>query len=112
VRVIASVSTGSTERSALDALVDLGAQVKVSYEVARTRLHSKAWLFHRHSGLHTAYIGSSNLTLTAQVDGLEWNARVSAAENPEVIERFAATFEQISILAKAQKTKGDFPCLN
>ena len=94
VRVIASVYTGSTERRALDALVDLGAQVKVSYEVARTRLHAKAWLFHRHSGLHTAYIGSSNLTHTAQVDGLEWNVRVSAAENPEVIERFAATFEQ------------------
>ena len=94
VRVIASVYTGSTERRALDALVDLGAQVKVSYEVARTRLHAKAWLFHRHSSLHTAYIGSSNLTHTAQVDGLEWNVRVSAAENPEVIERFAATFEQ------------------
>ena len=94
VRVIASVYTGSTERRALDALVDLGAQVKVSYEIARTRLHAKAWLFHRHSGLHTAYIGSSNLTHTAQVDGLEWNVRVSAAENPEVIERFEATFEQ------------------
>lgn len=94
VRVVASVYTGSTERRALDTLVDLGAQVKVSYEVARTRLHAKAWLFHRNSGLHTAYIGSSNLTHTAQVDGLEWNVRVSAAENPEVVERFAATFEQ------------------
>ena len=94
VRVIASVYTGSTERRALDALVDLGAQVRISYEVARTRLHAKAWLFHRHSGLHTAYIGSSNLTHTAQIDGLEWNVRVSAAENPEVIERFEATFEQ------------------
>ena len=58
VRVIASVYTGSTERRALDALVALGARVKVSYEVARTRLHAKAWLFHRASGLHTAYIGS------------------------------------------------------
>ncbi len=94
VRVIASVYTGSTERRALDALVDLGARVKVSYEVSRTRLHAKAWLFHRHSGLHTAYIGSSNLTHTAQIEGLEWNVRVSAAENPEVIERFEATFEQ------------------
>ena len=69
VRVIASVYTGSTKRRALDALVDLGARVKVSYEVARTRLHAKAWLFHRQSGLHTAYIGSSNLTHTAQIKG-------------------------------------------
>ncbi len=51
-------------------------------------------LFHRNTGLHTAYIGSSNLTHTAQVDGLEWNVRVSATENPEVFERFGATFEQ------------------
>ncbi len=94
IRAIASVYTGSTERRALDALVKLGAQVKVSYDVARTRLHAKAWLFHRNGGLHTAYIGSSNLTYTAQVDGLEWNVRVSATENPEIIDRFAATFEQ------------------
>ena len=94
VRVIASVYTGSTERRALDELFKLGAQVKVSYETARTRLHAKAWLFHRSSGLHTAYIGSSNLTQTAQIEGLEWNVRVSATENPEVVERFEATFEQ------------------
>ena len=93
-RVITSVNTGSTELRAVDELVRLGARVKVSYEVARTRLHAKAWLFHRNSGLHTAYIGSSNLTHWAQVDGLEWNVRVSAVENPAVIERFNATFEQ------------------
>ena len=93
-RVIASVYTGSTERRALDELDELGAKVKVSYDVARTRLHAKAWLFHRNSGLHTAYVGSSNLTHMAQVDGLEWNVRLSAAENSDVIERFKATFEQ------------------
>ncbi len=94
IRVITSVYTGSTERRALDALINLGAQVKISFEVARTRLHAKAWMFHRRSGMHTAYIGSSNLTRTAQVEGLEWNMRVSAVENPEVIERFKTTFEQ------------------
>ena len=94
VRVITSVYTGTTERRALDTLVELGAEVKVSYDTSRTRLHAKAWLFHRDSGLHTAYIGSSNLTHSAQVDGLEWNVRVSSVENSEVIEHFEATFEQ------------------
>ncbi|MDE0241912.1 MAG: DUF3427 domain-containing protein [bacterium] len=94
VRVITTVYTGTTERRALDALHELGAKVKVSFDVARTRLHAKAWLFRRESGHHTAYIGSSNLTHTAQVDGLEWNVRVSATRNPEVIDRFQATFEQ------------------
>ncbi len=93
-RVITTVYTGSTERRALDALVKIGAEVKVSYDVSRTRLHAKAWLFHRQTGLHTAYIGSSNLTHSAQIDGLEWNVRVSAIDNPVVVDRFEATFEQ------------------
>ena len=94
VRVITTVYTGTTERRALDALRDLGADVKVSFNVDRTRLHAKAWLFRRQSGHHTAYIGSSNLTHTAQVDGLEWNVRLSTTRNWEVIEQFRATFEQ------------------
>ena len=60
---------------------------------ARTRLHAKAWLFHRRSGFSTAYVGSSNLTHSAQVTGLEWNVRVSAARNPDVVAKFAAVFE-------------------
>ncbi len=93
-RVIASVYTGSTEKRALDELVRLGAKVKVSYETSQTRLHAKAWLFHRDSGFHTAYIGSSNLTQSAMVDGLEWNVRVSQIDNPGIIDRVGATFEQ------------------
>jgi len=50
-------------------------------------------LFHRRSGFSTAYIGSSNLTHSAQVSGLEWNVRVSGARNPDVIEKVAAVFE-------------------
>jgi len=94
VRVITSVYTGSTERRALDALSKIGAAVKISYDIGSTRLHAKAWLFHRSSGLHTAYIGSSNLTHTAQVDGLEWNVRVSSTVNPKIIETFQKTFDQ------------------
>lgn len=75
-RVMTTVYTASTERSALDALVSLGAQVRVSYDTSTTRLHAKSWLFHRDSGFSTAYIGSSNLTHSAQVAGLEWNVRV------------------------------------
>jgi superfamily II DNA or RNA helicase/HKD family nuclease len=93
-RVITTVYTGSTERRALDELVSLGAEVKVSFETDQTRLHAKAWLFHRKTGLHTAYIGSSNLTHSALVEGLEWNVRVSHADNAGILERVGATFEQ------------------
>lgn len=93
-RVIASVYTGSTEKRALDELVGLGARVKVSYETSQTRLHAKAWLFHRASGFHTAYVGSSNLTHSALLEGLEWNVRATSVDNPRIVERIAATFEQ------------------
>jgi hypothetical protein len=58
-----------------------------------TRLHAKAWLFHRRSRFSTAYIGSSNLTHSAEVSGLEWNVRVSGARNPDVIAKVGAVFE-------------------
>jgi len=92
-RVLTTTYTGSTEARALDMLRDLGADVRVSYETDSTRLHAKAWLFHRNSGFSTAYIGSSNLTHSAQVTGLEWNVRVSGARNPDVITKVGAVFE-------------------
>jgi hypothetical protein len=66
-RVLTTTYTDSTERRALDQLVDLGAEVRISYDLSTTRLHAKAWVFHRHSGFSTAYVGSSNLTHSAQV---------------------------------------------
>lgn len=92
-RVLTTTYTGSTELAALIALRNLGAEVRVSYDTTSTRLHAKAWQFHRSSGYSTAYIGSSNLTHSAQVTGLEWNVRVSGARNPDVIDKFNAVFE-------------------
>jgi superfamily II DNA or RNA helicase/HKD family nuclease len=92
-RVLTTTYTGSTEPAALDMLHDLGADLRVSYDTSTTRLHAKAWLFHRDSGFSTAYVGSSNLTLSAQVSGLEWNVRVSGARNRTVIDKIAAVFE-------------------
>jgi len=91
-RVITTTYTGSTERRALDTLVEMGATVKVSYETRSTRLHAKAWLFHRDTGFSTAYIGSSNLTQWALVDGVEWNVRLSQVTAPDILEKFQATF--------------------
>lgn len=93
VRVLTTTYTGSTERRALDQLIDLGAQVRISYDLSTTRLHAKAWVFHRRSGFSTAYVGSSNLTHSAQVTGLEWNVRASAARNPDVVAKFGAVFD-------------------
>lgn len=93
-RVITTTYLGGTERRALDELVErYGAQVRISYETASTRLHAKAWLFRRDSGFDTAFVGSSNLSKSALVDGLEWNVRLSGTQTPELLRKFTATFD-------------------
>jgi len=92
-RVLTTTYTGSTERRALDQLAEVGADLRISYDLSTTRLHAKAWLFHRRSGFSTAYVGSSNLTHSAQVTGLEWNVRASSARNPDVVDKFTAVFD-------------------
>lgn len=94
IRVITTTYIGATERQALDRLVnEFGAEVKVNYEIRSTRLHAKAWLFRRNSGYETAYVGSSNLSKSALLDGLEWNVRMSSVATPAVLRKFAATFD-------------------
>ncbi|MGE0877521.1 MAG: DUF3427 domain-containing protein [Acidimicrobiia bacterium] len=92
-RVITTTYMGATERRALDRLVELGADVRVSYETRTTRLHAKAWLFRRATGFSTAYVGSSNLSRAAMLDGLEWNVRLSAIDQGHLLDTFAATFD-------------------
>ncbi|MEJ7774418.1 MAG: DUF3427 domain-containing protein, partial [Nocardioidaceae bacterium] len=93
-RVLTTTYIGATERQALDRLVrDLGAEVRVNYQTTSTRLHAKAWLFERDSGFHTAYIGSSNLSRAALLDGLEWNVRLATGSTPELFTKFRATFD-------------------
>lgn len=94
IRVVTTTYIGGTERRALDRLVqDFGAEVKVQYDAKRTRLHAKAWLFSRNTGYDTAYVGSSNLTTSAMLEGVEWNVRLSAAATPALLDKFRATFD-------------------
>ena len=93
-RVLTTAYMSATDRRALDALRELGAEVRVSYDTTRTRLHAKAWLFHRESGFSTACVGSSNLSAAAMLDGLEWNVRLSEIDNRPILDKFRTTFEQ------------------
>lgn len=93
-RVITTTYMGATERRALDRLVrDFGAEVRISYEQSTTRLHAKAWLLRRRTGFDTAYVGSSNLSKAALLDGLEWNVRLSSVTTARLLDKFEATFD-------------------
>lgn len=94
-RIITTTYCGITEAKALERLATLpNTQIRISYNTRIERLHAKAFIFERNSGLHTAYIGSSNLSKSAQTDGLEWNIRITNVENPHILKAAIATFEQ------------------
>jgi len=93
-RILTTTYMGATEVEALDGLTQLGADVRVSYDVRRTRLHAKAWLFHRETGFSTGIVGSSNLSHAALRDGCEWNVRLANVDNAPILRKFEATFSQ------------------
>jgi superfamily II DNA or RNA helicase len=92
-RVLTTTYMAATEARPIEWLVAHGARVKVSYDSDVTRLHAKAWLFHRDTGTSTALVGSSNLSRSALLDGAEWNVRLSKKATPHVVEKFSATFD-------------------
>lgn len=92
-RIITTTYCGATETKAVQQLAELPhTEIHISYQTDIERLHAKAYIFVRNSGMHTAYIGSSNLSKSAQTDGLEWNMRVTSVENPHIIKTALATF--------------------
>jgi len=96
IRVLTTTYTGATEIAALDALARLnGCEVKVSLDGRRTRLHAKAWMFHRRSGFGSAYVGSANLSGAALMGGLEWTMKFTERGQELLYGRARAHFDSL-----------------
>ena len=94
VKIICTVYMGATDLRAIDFLSEFSnVEIKISFNTNQERLHAKAYLFIRHSGFHTAYIGSSNLSRSALTNGLEWNLKVTQQEIPHIISKCKNTFD-------------------
>ncbi len=93
VRIVTTSYMGASDPAAIAWLAALsGVSVKVSYDTERTRLHAKAYHFHRGSGFSAAYIGSANMSHAAMTSGLEWTVKVTECDLPHILQRFAAEF--------------------
>ncbi len=93
-RVITTSYMGATDAKAIEYLGALpNTSVRVSYDTRHTRLHAKAYLFHRKTGFSVAYVGSANISKAALSDGLEWVVKISEHEQPHLWQKTAATFE-------------------
>ncbi|OEF99132.1 hypothetical protein BHF71_10175 [Vulcanibacillus modesticaldus] len=85
---------GASDYKAIKILAELpNTEVKISFDHKRTRLHAKAYYFHRETGFSTAYIGSSNMSNPAMSSGLEWNVKISEYTSPELVNKYRASFE-------------------
>jgi phosphatidylserine/phosphatidylglycerophosphate/cardiolipin synthase-like enzyme len=93
-RVITTSYMGASDAEAIEWLARLpNTAVRVSYETQRTRLHAKAYHFRRATGFSTAYIGSANMSHSAMTSGVEWTLKVTAQDQPHILEKFNAEFE-------------------
>lgn len=95
-RILTTTYIGATEARAVDALAGLpGVELRISLDGRRTRLHAKAWLFHRNTGFGTAFVGSANLSESALIGGIEWTIKIAQAGDPSLYASACAHFETL-----------------
>ncbi|AHE97473.1 DUF3427 domain-containing protein [Thioalkalivibrio paradoxus] len=93
-RVATTSYLGATDLKAIEFLVGLpNTEIRVSYDTHRTRLHAKAYLFHRLTAFGSAYVGSANVSRVALDEGLEWTAKISQHELPYLWRQVTAAFQ-------------------
>ncbi len=96
IRVLTTTYMGATEIAAVDELARLpGCEVRISLDGRRTRLHAKAWIFHRDTGFGTSYVGSANLSGAALTGGLEWTVKFTERLQSDLFLRAAAHFDTL-----------------
>lgn len=96
IRLITTTYMGNSDAKAIIRLAEeYGAEIRISLDRSKDRLHAKSWIFHRASGFSTAYVGSSNLSFSALNQGNEWNVKISKYTSPELFAKVNASFLEL-----------------
>ena len=94
VKIITTTYMQATQLNAVKTLANIpNVEIKISYNIEKTRLHAKAYIFKRNNGFSTFYIGSSNLSSAALNYGSEWNVKLTEKKSPDVFKNVEAQFE-------------------
>jgi superfamily II DNA or RNA helicase/diadenosine tetraphosphate (Ap4A) HIT family hydrolase len=96
VRFLTGDYMDATDPRALRRLLDLEGNIQRRvFESTSESFHPKAYIFVGRSGSGVAYVGSSNLTRPALTYGIEWNYRVSSAEDPSGFAEVTRAFTEL-----------------
>jgi superfamily II DNA or RNA helicase/HKD family nuclease len=93
-RILTSTYLKVTEPKALRRLLEIPNVETRVFDSGKVSFHTKAYLFERQSGLHTAIIGSSNLSYSALQTGYEWNVKLPSGAHIAIYERANGAFQR------------------
>ena len=96
VRILTGDYLDLTDPQALLQLLDLEGNLELRvFETKNVTFHPKAYIFQNRDGSGRAYVGSSNLTLSALRQGIEWNYRVDSHSNEQGFRVIQQAYDQI-----------------
>lgn len=95
IRILTGSYLSITEPWALRVLKNECPQIDLRFcDQTDIAFHPKSYLFHLDDGLEI-YVGSSNLSYSALLTGIEWNYRLTQKEDPDSAAHFQAAFEDL-----------------
>ena len=97
IRILTSFYMNITEAKALRTLMQFkNIEIKIYEPIKKNQaFHPKAYLFTRETDLHSAIIGSSNLSKSALTNGLEWNVRIPHSPLTSLVSQAQTLFNNL-----------------
>ncbi|NME35042.1 MULTISPECIES: DEAD/DEAH box helicase family protein [Fusobacterium] len=94
IKILISDYMKITEPNALYRLLDIKG-IKILHSISNKSFHPKAYIFKKSDNKIEVYIGSSNISYSALVDGIEWNYHFLGDKNSKEIQEILDEFQEL-----------------